>query len=198
MGQRQSNGIYQMSKFSSFVFNIISKWLICLKHTCTHTPSIWGISVLYFTRFICHFWFGCGNRENVECRCCNMFKLSCIVEVNPFYCYSTLSIELRASIHTFTRTNTLAHTHMYLYEMTIANKKQGNDVRNGGTFFATFAIGFLVHKRMAHCAFNLSFVPMQHRISLLRLNCRRNMEWARWEENGIEKWKQKWKETTRK
>lgn len=115
MGQRQSNGIYQMSKFSSFVFNIIRKWLICLErararaHTHTLLVDMRNFGIVFYS---IHMSLLVGSdveiHVNAECRCCNMFKLSCIVEVNPFYCYSTLSIELRACIHS------LIHTHSHV------------------------------------------------------------------------------------
>lgn len=59
--KRQSNGIYQMSKFSSYVFNIILNGLFAL-----HTSTMRNLA-LYFARFICHFDILCGMSKAMRC-----------------------------------------------------------------------------------------------------------------------------------
>lgn len=137
----------------------------------------------------------------VECRCCNMFKLSCIVEVNPFYCYSTLSIELRASIHSLIQLS-LTHTETHIslcacMKWQSLTKSKTTMAHSGGKFlchFCHWVFGSQTDGTLCVCvcvlrSTCLSF-QMQHRISLLRLKC---LE----EEHGmgqmIEKWTKRWK-----
>lgn len=140
-----------------------------LTHTHTHFVDMRNFGIVFYSihmSLLVRMW---KYMWTVECRCCNMFKLSCIVEVNPFYCYSTLSIELRASIHSLIQLS-LTHTQTHIslcacMKWQSLTKSKTTMAHSGGKFlchFCHWVFGSQTDGTLCVCvcsSFNLSFVP---------------------------------------